>query len=644
MLRRVLITIAVLTLGLWAATPPVPRPQMNTVAKSVSSTAVGAARAIAAVTIPRMLSYQGKLLDSSGTPVADTTYSILFRLFDVPTGGTAFWSETQTVRTRAGLFSVLLGLVTPLDSFPQTGTCYLNMKVGAAPALTPRIQIASAAYAFLASKADTANYALAGGSPGDNAWVHGGDSVLYTVRELGIARGGSGNVLYGSKQETQVNLGVGCTTGNSQSTESLMTVSGGYQNQACSSFATIGGGGYNQVSNTYSTVGGGFNNVVSGWGASVAGGLQNHAEIGNCQTVAGGLQNSVTGFYSTVGGGLRNSVTGFYATVGGGQQNSVTGNNATVSGGFGDTAVAEISGVASGFRNHAGTTWADSGAAVAGGMGNTASSRFSFVGGGTGNGAYDNYATVGGGVDNTAGGYEATISGGSGSAASGSWATVGGGALDSAWASNSFAVGLHSVVATGHDNSAAFNGQTTTASGQTRVGILSKASGSFTIDDPLDPQHKILNHYFVESPQMPNLYYGSVVIGTDGRADVALPDYFSALNRNPMVQLTGVGSSDVYLAEDVTGNHFVVGGKPGTKVYWTAMGERQDQSAEITRDLMPVEQPKTGGLAGHMLDDDLLLSTMAQLEAMGLGGKYHFRTAAARQRYEDMKRKLEERR
>jgi hypothetical protein len=78
------------------------------------------------------------------------------------------------------------------------------------------------------------------------------------------------------------------------------------------------------------------------------------------------------------------------------------------------------------------------------------------------------------------------------------------------------------------------------------------------------------------------------------------------------------------------------------KVYWTATGDRKDQSAQITEDLMPVEQTKTGALAGRMLDDDLLLSTMAQLQAMGLGTKYQFHTAAARQRYEDMLKQLSE--
>jgi hypothetical protein len=105
-----------------------------------------------------------------------------------------------------------------------------------------------------------------------------------------------------------------------------------------------------------------------------------------------------------------------------------------------------------------------------------------------------------------------------------------------------------------------------------------------------------------------------------------------------MVQLTGVGGPDVvYVAEDVAGNRFVIGGKPGTKVYWQVTGERKDVSAEATRRMMPVEQPKTGDLAGRMLDDEFLSGCMDQLVREGKAQGIDFRTAGGRQRYEKMK-------
>ncbi len=292
-----------------------------------------------------------------------------------------------------------------------------------------------------------------------------------------------------------------------------------------------------------------------------------------------------------------------YCTVSGGWGNTASGSDATVSGGYKN--------IASGSR-----------ATVGGGYNNTASDWYAIVGGGYGNTASGLYATVGGGFYNTA---------------SGGYAAVIGGWYNTAAGSYSIAGGNHSVVPSDYSNSVAFNGQTATASGQLRCGTISKAGGTFTIDHPLDPDNKILNHYFVESPEMVLIYRGVAVIGANGRATVHLPEYFDTLNRNPMIQLTGVGTSDVYVVEEVHNNQFVIGGKPGTKVYWMVTGERKDQSAEIIRALMPVEQQKTGALVGRSLDDEFLATTMKQLEEMGISHKFHFRTAAGRHRYELMK-------
>jgi len=280
-------------------------------------------------------------------------------------------------------------------------------------------------------------------------------------------------------------------------------------------------------------------------------------------------------------------------------------------------------------------------ATVGGGIHNIASGGVATVGGGDHDSASALYATVGGGQSNSASAWYATVGGGYSNTASGEHATVGGGYYNIAAADYSFAVGSQSVVPSSYTNSAAFNGQYATASNQTRVGVLSKASGSFTIDHPLDPQGKILNHYFIEGPEMLNIYRGSVVLNASGRADVTLPDYFDALNRNPMVQLTGVGSSDVYVAQEVSGNRFTIGGRAGIKVFWQVTGERKDVSAEATRRMMPVEQPKTGQLAGRMLDDDFLAGCMDQLVREGKAQGIDFRTAAGRAKYEKMKQQLE---
>jgi len=126
----------------------------------------------------------------------------------------------------------------------------------------------------------------------------------------------------------------------------------------------------------------------------------------------------------------------------------------------------------------------------------------------------------------------------------------------------------------------------------TITGSLSKGSGSFKIDHPLDPANKFLYHSFVESPDMLNVYTGSAKIGEDGTAIVTLPSYFGALNIDYHYQLTCVGGyAQVYVAEEVKDNQFkIAGGKPGMKVSWQVSGTRNDAYARYNR--VPVETEK----------------------------------------------------
>jgi len=73
------------------------------------------------------------------------------------------------------------------------------------------------------------------------------------------------------------------------------------------------------------------------------------------------------------------------------------------------------------------------------------------------------------------------------------------------------------------------------------AGNLSKGSGSFKIDHPLDPANKYLYHSFVESPDMMNVYNGNITTNKSGLAVVVLPDYFEGLNRDFRYQLTVLG-------------------------------------------------------------------------------------------------------
>lgn len=104
----------------------------------------------AATGINKQINFQGKLVDSSGLNVADNTYSVIFTLYDAPSGGNNLWQETDNVTTNAGIFQVALGAVnTNLGNVNfNSDTLYLGIKVGADAEMTPRIRFSSVPYAL----------------------------------------------------------------------------------------------------------------------------------------------------------------------------------------------------------------------------------------------------------------------------------------------------------------------------------------------------------------------------------------------------------------------------------------------------------------------------------------------------------------
>jgi hypothetical protein len=136
-------------------------------------------------------------------------------------------------------------------------------------------------------------------------------------------------------------------------------------------------------------------------------------------------------------------------------------------------------------------------------------------------------------------------------------------------------------------------------------GTLSKSAGSFKIDHPLDPANKYLQHSFVESPDMKNVYDGVVRTNARGLATVKLPRYFQALNRSFRYQLTSLsGLQNVAVAKEIANNRFVVqSAKPHSRVSWQVTGIRKDRYANAHR-IQP-EIAKSAAEQGHYLNPEL---------------------------------------
>lgn len=88
---------------------------------------------------------QGRLTDASGNPL-NGNYSIVFRLYDVLTGGTAICEDTNSVAVADGLFNSEIGNCWTDDITGQQ--LYLGIQVGSDGEMSPRKPIYPVPYAW----------------------------------------------------------------------------------------------------------------------------------------------------------------------------------------------------------------------------------------------------------------------------------------------------------------------------------------------------------------------------------------------------------------------------------------------------------------------------------------------------------------
>ena len=87
---------------------------------------------------PATMNFQGRLARPDGTPVANGTYTLTFRLYDQQIGGTVRWAEQiGSVVVRNGVFSCVLGNILPFNETHLNGTVWLEIQVNTDPPLIP---------------------------------------------------------------------------------------------------------------------------------------------------------------------------------------------------------------------------------------------------------------------------------------------------------------------------------------------------------------------------------------------------------------------------------------------------------------------------------------------------------------------------
>ena len=143
---------------------------------SLALLVVLAAFAVSVGQVPHTLSYQGVLKNADDAVVPDGDYSLTFRLYDGQTGGTAIWTETQTVAVADGIFNAILGSVSALNLAFDV-QYWLGVSVAAEPELVPRVRLTASPYAVRAATAEVG---------ADSDWVIDGQNVFRMLGNVGI--------------------------------------------------------------------------------------------------------------------------------------------------------------------------------------------------------------------------------------------------------------------------------------------------------------------------------------------------------------------------------------------------------------------------------------------------------------------------
>jgi len=117
------------------------------------------------------LSYQGRLLDSSGDPV-DGTCVMTFKLYGQATGGTPLWTQSGSVEADEGLFNVNLDVDTTLFDGREL---WLGVQLTGEAEMTPRQPLLPAPYSLSLRPGAVISGTLAGNTAAVLHGINNGD-------------------------------------------------------------------------------------------------------------------------------------------------------------------------------------------------------------------------------------------------------------------------------------------------------------------------------------------------------------------------------------------------------------------------------------------------------------------------------------
>lgn len=142
--------------------------------------------AVAFASVPRLINYQGILTDAAGV-VLEGTHNLTFRIYEDSTATTAAWTEVHpAVSMSKGIFSVILGGLTPIaDEVFAGSSCWLGIAIDASQETAPRMRLTSVPWAIRSAVADSARVA-GSGSGGESLWSSTGEDIYRLSGKVGI--------------------------------------------------------------------------------------------------------------------------------------------------------------------------------------------------------------------------------------------------------------------------------------------------------------------------------------------------------------------------------------------------------------------------------------------------------------------------
>ena len=164
---------------------------------------------LASVLFGQNLSIQGVARDNSGQSLANGSYGFVFRLYTVETGGSAVWTESQTLDVLNGVFSVILGDVNSMAGIDFDAQYWLSLEIDGNGELSPRSRLVVSPYAIMASLGGQDNVVPLSGNVGigvsaplykldvsgqlaldageyEDVWIQGGRAVSGIDRNLAL--------------------------------------------------------------------------------------------------------------------------------------------------------------------------------------------------------------------------------------------------------------------------------------------------------------------------------------------------------------------------------------------------------------------------------------------------------------------------